>query len=365
MIQPRTRKRDGRKVYDVRLRAPDGREYCRTFETKREAQAYEADERSARRRGGWIDPRGPATPLETLSQRWLASNPAKRPRTFERDRQIITGVLEVLGPGRAIGSVNRADVQRLVDLWRTRFAPSTVRRMYSTLRAMFNYAESAELIVRSPCRDIRLPAAELVDRPALDADQLGAVADGLGDHATMLWLGAVLGLRWGEVAGLTVASLDFLHSEITITAQMGRDRRLSVPKSTAGTRRLAAPAWLLDDLAALLASRGLTGRDAGALVFVNQSGGPLNYTAWRRIRWARACQTAGLPTLRFHDLRSVAASAMLAEGVDVKTAQHRLGHANATLTMQIYARASAEADRRAADAVGERFRPRDRRGMSR
>jgi integrase len=36
----------------------------------------------------------------------------------------------------------------------------------------------------------------------------------------------------------------------------------------------------------------------------------------------------GLPKLRFHDLRSVAATAVVAEVVDVKTAQKRLGHAN-------------------------------------
>jgi integrase len=118
-------------------------------------------------------------------------------------------------------------------------------------------------------------------------------------------------------------------------------------------------------LAALLAARGLTAADGTALVFANLSGGPLNYSAWRRTRWAQACAAAGVPGLRFHDLRSVAASAMVAAGVDLKTAQRRLGHANVTLTLQVYARATAEADRRAADLVGERFRPRDGRGMNR
>jgi integrase len=51
--------------------------------------------------------------------------------------------------------------------------------------------------------------------------------------------------------------------------------------------------------------------------------------------------------------------------VDVKTAQHRLGHANVTMTLKVYARATEEADRRAADLVGERFRPRDKRGIER
>jgi len=95
---------------------------------------------------------------------------------------------------------------------------------------------------------------------------------------------------------------------------------------------VAAPAWLLDNLAALLVARRLTAADGAVLVFVNGSGGPLNYTAWRRIRWVPACEAAGLPGLRIHDLRSAAA-------------------------------ASAMADRRAADLVGKHFRPRDARGM--
>ena len=146
-------------------------------------------------------------------------------------------------------------------------------------------------------------------------------------------------------------------------SQLRRDRRLSQPESAAGRRRIATPRWLLDELLALLAARRLTPAHADALVFVNLSSGPLNSSAWRRTRWASACHAAALEGLRFHDLRSVAASAMMAAGVDVKTAQHRLGHANVTMTLQIYARATEEADRRAAELLGERIRPRDKRGM--
>ncbi len=46
----------------------------------------------------------------------------------------------------------------------------------------------------------------------------------------MVWLGAVLGLRWGEVAGLTVGDIDFLRGEVIVTRQLGRDRQLSQPK---------------------------------------------------------------------------------------------------------------------------------------
>ena len=218
MIQPRVRKRDGRRVYDVRLRDHDGREYSKTFLIKREADEFEAAERTDRSGGEWIGPRLPSARLSELADHRLASNPAKRPRTFDRDREIVGAAAAAFGPLRRVVSVTRTDVQRLVDIWRAELAPSTVRRMYSAVRAMFNYAEAAELIARSPCRHIRLPAAELVDRPALEVEQLAAVADGLGGHGPMVWLGAVLGLRWGEVAALTVDSFDFLHGSIAVTS---------------------------------------------------------------------------------------------------------------------------------------------------
>jgi hypothetical protein len=48
VIKARTLKTTGKRVYDVRLRDPNGMEYSRTFPTKREARHYEGDERSVR-----------------------------------------------------------------------------------------------------------------------------------------------------------------------------------------------------------------------------------------------------------------------------------------------------------------------------
>jgi hypothetical protein len=56
-VNPRRRKRDGRTVYDVRLRDPSGRPYKRTFLTRRAAEAFQVKELSDRSRGAWIDPR--------------------------------------------------------------------------------------------------------------------------------------------------------------------------------------------------------------------------------------------------------------------------------------------------------------------
>lgn len=52
-IHPR-RLSSGRNVYDVKLRDPTGRQYGRSFRTRKEAEAFELEQRSSRMQGGWV-----------------------------------------------------------------------------------------------------------------------------------------------------------------------------------------------------------------------------------------------------------------------------------------------------------------------
>ena len=101
----------------------------------------------------------------------------------------------------------------------------------------------------------------------------------------MMWLGATLGLRWAEVAGLRVEHIDVLGGKVAIDRQLARSGQLEPPKSAAGIRTLACPTWLLDDLAGLLSRRSLTAVDGDVLVFVSKSGASMNYTNWRQRVW--------------------------------------------------------------------------------
>jgi integrase len=60
-----------------------------------------------------------------------------------------------------------------------------------------------------------------------------------------------------------------------------------------------------------------------------------------------------LPELGFHDLRRANATVLVSTGVDVKTAQTRLGHSDPRLTLAIYAQATTDGDRRAAQKLGD------------
>lgn len=62
--------------------------------------------------------------------------------------------------------------------------------------------------------------------------------------------------------------------------------------------------------------------------------------------------------LNFHDLKHTAGTALLEEGVNIKTARSVLGHANPRTTLAVYAQATKQADREATERLGQRFRPR-------
>lgn len=370
-------------AYDVRLWNPEGtRQYRRSFRTRKEAEAYERDELSKRARGAWVDPKGAKTTFKALASDWLKSNPAKRSTTLDRDRSALNVHLLPVFGARRIGTLTVADIQGFVNTMSQTRSPRHVRRTYGVLRAVLNFAVERDLLARTPCRRIKLPSVEPTTAYVLSPDDLLRVADELGpDLGPMVWLGALLGLRWSEAAGLRVGSIDFLRGTIAVTAQRTRGPLgtpvLSAPKSNAGRRTLSAPAPLLELLTAQLAARGLTGASPDALVFVSPEGEPLHYYNWRRRSWIPAAVRAGighLETVRrpdkpplhryigpgFHDLRRTNSTALMNSGVDVKTVQTRMGHSDPRLTLAIYAQATTEADRAAADQIGEQLMPQRR-----
>lgn len=353
-------RRDGARgpSYDVRYRAPDGSERSQTFRTRAEARAFEAAQRTQRARGAWIDPRAAATSFKRVADDWLQSKPAKRPSTLARDEiDLRHRLLPAIGE-RAIGSITSADVQALVNGWSADAKPRTVARAFGTMRAVFNFAVDRELIRRSPCRGIKLPAVEPVERTLIDGDQLAALVHELGQHGLMVYLGALLGLRWGEVAGLRVGRVDFDAATLTVSEQVTRGRdggsALGPPKSHAGRRTLAISAGLAELIRCHIDERGVAG-DRKAFLFSDRYGFILTYSNWLHRIWQPACKRAGLEGFSFHDLRRMNATGLVAEGVDIKTAQHRLGHSDPRLTLGIYAQVTTEGDRDAADRLSNRF----------
>ena len=346
-------------VYDVRIQDPLGREYSRTFPTKKGAEQFEHLERADRLRGDWIDPRRSSVKFRDVAEEWFVSNPGKKPSSLVRDRSTLdVHLLPELGDC-AVGQITPADVQRLVRAWSSTLAPRSVRRQYAVLRAVLTFAVDTDRITRSPCRRIRLPEVEPVRHRIVTPDELHRLAGAVGeDTGAMVYLAGVLGLRWGECAGLKVGTVDFAANTIAVISQLTRGHKGAIvdgaPKSKSH-RTIAAPQALMDMLAEHLDRRGLSARDPDRYLFVAPDGRELHYSNWRQRVWVPALKSAELEGLTFHALRHANATAMVALSVDIKTAQVRVGHKRASTLLDIYAQATTAGDRRAAEELGRHF----------
>lgn len=153
----------GQHRYEVRLRDASGREYSRTFRTRRDAERFAATEAADRARCNWIDPRLSVAKFAEVAAEWLDCNPAKKASTLARDANTLRNqILPALGH-TPVSQITPVDVQQLVTRWSKSLAPRTVVRTYAVLRAVFSYAVDTDRIGRSPCRRIKLPTVRPAD----------------------------------------------------------------------------------------------------------------------------------------------------------------------------------------------------------
>lgn len=331
-----------------------------TFLAKADAYAFLSTVEADIHRGSWIDPRAATKTVSQVAADWLASNPTKRASTRTTDEDALRLRIRPAIGDRLVGRVQQTDVQALVNQWTTEIGPRSVRRTYGVLRAVFTYAVAAGVVAQSPCRNVKLPKVEPGRRHALTPDEVGALARAVGErYSAAVYVAAVIGLRWSEIAGLKVGALDLEAGTLTVREVLVRTAHnakvTGPPKSDAGRRTVSLPPALVGMLRAHLKRLGLAGDDGDAYVFPAPGGGPVDYSNWRRRYWVPAREAVGLTGVGFHDLRRAAAAALVLQGVDMKTAQVRLGHADARMTLAVYAQATSDADRSAADRLGSHF----------
>ena len=293
--------------------------------------------------------------LSDVAHEWSASNPAKLPSAIATETSYLDShILPAFG-SRPVGGISRRDVQTAVNQWSDSLAPRTVRRIFGILNAILNYANECELIVRNPCRGVKLPsraqarAIAAVRRGTLRPR--GRARTGLRNHH-LPWSSARPPL--GRVRGPAsrphrLHPLDS-HGRRADTRGSRGEPTAGPPKSSAGTRTLSMPLVLVEMLAAQFARRGLTGADANAFVLTMPRGGPLVYQNWRIIL-ASGLQAAGTRRPRVPRPSPSDATRLVMAGVDVKTVQARLGHSDPRLALAVYAQATTEADRAAADLL--------------
>jgi len=175
------------------------------------------------------------------------------------------------------------------------------------------------------------------------------------------------GLRKGELLALEWSDIDFQNDTVSITkavSVVGGQQITKAPKTKNSRRTVTIPHFLTQRLRALRTDRlkyRLSLGDywqGGDWVFIQDNGKQMSYSTpysafqdtIARYNTGRPA-TAQLPAIPFHGLRHTSATLLIASKQDVRTVSSRLGHAQASTTMNIYAHALQETDRKAVNAL--------------
>jgi integrase len=345
---------NGKKVYDVRMRDPQGRQYKKTFRTRKEAEAFESAQHADQARGGWVDPRRGKVSLGEYSSSWIALRPDLRPRTRELYESLLR--LHILP---TLGKYELAEITTgVIRKWHANLAASgkvsTAARTYRLLRTILGAAVEDEMIGRNPCVVKGAGVERPAERPIATVAQVEALTDAIDERfRCLVLLGTFASLRLGELTALRRRHVDLLHGRINVVeqAQDLRDgtRIVGPPKTEAGRRIVGIPPHILPAVEAHLAT--FVAADPDALLFTGAKGAPIRRTHWNR-RWRTATQQVGLPGFHFHDLRHTGNTLAAATGASTKELMARMGHASARAAL-IYQHATQERDDGIAAAISD------------
>ena len=232
-------------------------------------------------------------------------------------------------------------------------APKTVRNIHQMIGSAYNLAMEQKLVSKNPTQGCALPQVEHKEMKTLTADQLSAFFQEARDSGVyeLYYLDLATGLRRGELCGLKWSDFDEEAGTLkvcrTIHARKGGGVEAGSTKTYAGTRTILLPS----STAQLLRERKKSALTEWIFPDPLCPERPVSPgSAYRRLK--SLLGEAGLPDLRFHDLRHTFATHALTSGVDAKTLSGILGHTKASFTLDTYTHVTGDMQRGAAEIVG-------------
>jgi integrase len=341
----------------ARYRDAEGRQRSRSFARKPDAVRFLTLVQADLLRGSYIDPDRSRTALSTYVSTWLASLSVRPTTRRTYDSHLRTWILPALG-GRSLASITPTDVRALVRQLTEHLAPSTARHVHGLLSTILRCAVEDGYLARNPAARTgprRTPRPRVAP---LTVGQVQALIDATPERfRVVVLLGAGCGLRIGEALGLRVGEVDLDAGVLRVSAQLqalpGQPLALRPPKSFSSIRTVPLPETVAAAIAEHLRRWPPAASDGHQLLVRTVTGRPV----WPRTFHSRICRTAtggaGLPDVRFHQLRHFYASALIRGGESVKTVQAALGHASAVETLQIYVGLWPDNDQRTRAAIDD------------
>jgi integrase len=282
--------------------------------------------------------------------RWLDSiRDTLRERTWRRHEEITRLHLKPTIGSIRLDKLNALEVQAL---YRSKLdsglSPRTVQIIHATLYKSLKQAVRWSLVPRNVCEVVippRVPKSEIKPLDSRQAKKLLATARDTQPFFYPLYaLAVTTGMRSGEILGLQWrdVNLDAGTLQVRRTVFNGA---VSAPKTSRSNRGIRLPKMAVEALRRHPRS--------SEWVFCSKNGTSLSVHNLHNRSWKPLLRRAGLPNIRFHDLRHTCATLLLSKGVHPKLVQELLGHSSIEITLDTYSHVLPSMGDGAASAMDE------------
>lgn len=249
-----------------------------------------------------------------------------------------------------IGSIRltRLGPQHLQELYAKKLAeglsPTTVRHLHAVLHHALSQALRWGLLIRNVAQVVSPPRYRVPEFRSLTPDQARQFLENVKDDCleALYVLALTSGMRQGELLALCWRDVDLEQGAIHVRATLQRNGAVAEPKTRKGRRQIDLTPIAMDAFRRHRVRQWQEEVTAGPtwmgldLVFCNVVGGHLNPSNLRNRSFAPLLKRAGLPPMRFHDLRHSAATLLLSLATNPKVVQELLGHSQIGITMDVY-----------------------------
>ena len=226
----------------------------------------------------------------------------------------------------------------------------TVRNINQVISSAMDFAVAQKIISVNPCKAVALPKVEHKEMKTIPSEQLEAFLREAKETGVyeMYYIELATGLRRGELLGLKWQDIDWKNGIIKVRRQVARvdGEIVEAPLKTKNSYRAVTISQQAIEV--LKAQKAKTDDE---YVFPSPNGGPISPDSVNNML-KRVLARAGIPKVRFHDLRHTFATIALQNGVDIKTVSGMLGHFSAGFTLDTYAHVTTSAQKEAAETIG-------------
>ena len=297
---------------------------------------------------------------------WLASKQFSLRQTtwIHYDQLVRLYLIPFLGLIK-IRALQPSHIQRLYNhLLEQGVGIPTIRKSHTVLHSALSYAVRTGLLTRNPAAPTMPPKGPPKEMKIYDESQVSQMLVAARDHRweALFQLAVTTGMRQMELLGLRWTDLDWLSKTLRVERQLvrpaGEGVKFLPPKTRFGRRAVAIGPQTIEALRrhdgrqhAERVKAGDCWQELG-LIFTTKTGGPIHPRNLLR-DFKILVREAGLPVIRFHDLRHTAASLMLNHGIPLIIASRRLGHARPSITLDVYGHLIPNRQAEAAELMDE------------